>query len=207
MSVPGLIAGDAAAGAEAWGPDAVAALRCENGELRAEIARLAARLAAAEALADRDALTPLLNRRAMLRELDRVRTYLQRYGGHASLAYFDVDGLKAVNDRLGHAAGDLLLKTVAERLAGNVRGSDLVARIGGDEFSVLLVQSNGFQAEAKAAALARAISAEPAPELRPALRPTVSWGVAEVRTEVSAETLLAEADAAMYGARRAHRER
>ena len=84
----------------------VSALEREIAELRAEVALLSARLAEAEGLADRDALTPLLNRRAFMRELSRAQAFAERYDAPASLVYFDIDGLKAVNDRLGHAAGD-----------------------------------------------------------------------------------------------------
>ena len=105
---------------------AVQTLLTEIDDLRGEVGRLKGRLTEVEDLADRDALTPLLNRRAFLRELGRIRTFAQRYGSPASLVYFDLDDLKGVNDRLGHAAGDAALKAVAERLLGNVRESDIV---------------------------------------------------------------------------------
>jgi diguanylate cyclase (GGDEF)-like protein len=183
----------------------VAALRREIAELRAELNRVNACLAEAEGLADRDALTPLLNRRAFMRELVRGQAYAERYGGPLSLVYFDLDGLKAINDRFGHAAGDAALKAVAERLAGHVRASDAVGRIGGDEFVVMLARTNGFQAEAKAQSLAEAIEAEPIEGLSPAVRARLSWGVAEVAPGLEAEAAIARADAAMYAARRARR--
>ena len=179
------------------------ALAQENAELRAELARLQARLAEAEGLADRDALTPLFNRRALMRELARARAATERYGGPASLVYFDLDGLKAINDRFGHSAGDAVLQAVAERLIGHVRASDVAGRMGGDEFAVILTQTNGFQAEAKARALAKAIAAEPVEGLPPVVRLQVSWGVAEIRPEASPDAIVAEADAAMYAARHA----
>ncbi len=117
---------------------AVQGLLGEIDDLRTEVGRLKGRLAEVEDLADRDALTPLLNRRALLRELGRIRTFAQRYGSPASLVYFDLDDLKGVNDRLGHAAGDAALKAVAERLLAHVRESDIVGRMGGDEFAVIL---------------------------------------------------------------------
>lgn len=182
-----------------------AALQRENAELRAEIAHLRARLAEVEGLADRDALTPLFNRRAVLRELARSRDFAERYGGSASLAYFDLDGLKAINDRFGHAAGDAALLAVAEQLSTHIRGSDLAGRMGGDEFAVILAQSNGFQAEAKAEALAAAIAGAPVEGLPADARISVSWGVAEIRPGVEPEAIIAEADAAMYAARRQRR--
>ena len=180
-------------------------LRREVAELRAEVARLTAKLAEAEGLADRDALTPLLNRRAFMRELVRAQAFAERYAASASLIYFDLDGLKAINDRFGHAAGDAALKAVAERLLAHVRVSDVVGRLGGDEFAVILVQSDGFQAEAKAAALAQALGAEPIDGLEPGARLSASWGVAELRAGLAPEALLAEADAAMYMAKRSRK--
>ena len=177
---------------------AVQTLMGEIDELRLEVGRLKARLAEAEGLADRDALTPLLNRRAFLRELGRARAFSQRYGAAASLAYFDLDGLKLINDRFGHAAGDVVLQVVADRLAENVRESDLVGRLGGDEFAVILAQADRPTAEAKAAALAAAIEREPIRlgEWSAPLR--VSFGVAEIAPDAEPEAVVAAADAAMY---------
>ncbi|MET0293403.1 MAG: GGDEF domain-containing protein [Phenylobacterium sp.] len=174
----------------------------EIDELRGEVARLKARLAAAEALADQDALTPLLNRRAFLRELSRVRTFAQRYGSPASLIYFDVDGLKAINDRFGHAAGDAALKGVAERLAANVRESDVAARVGGDEFAVILVQADRFTARAKAETLAAAVQASPVDLGAWSAPMKLSWGVAEIDPEKDPAAIVAEADAGMYAMKR-----
>src|SRR5690242_14568391 len=98
---------------------------------RRALAQAGAQVAPPAGPADRAALTPLLNRRAFLRELHRIRTFSQRYGAPASLVYFDLDGFKSVNDRYGHAAGDAALQAVAERLLANVRESDLVGRMGG----------------------------------------------------------------------------
>ena len=100
----------------------------------------------------------------------RTLAATQRYGGPASLVYVDLDGLKAINDRFGHSAGDAALRAVAARLIGHVRASDVAGRMGGDEFAVILAQTNGFQAEAKARALAAAIAAEPVEGLPPVVR-------------------------------------
>ncbi|WP_411287446.1 GGDEF domain-containing protein [Phenylobacterium sp.] len=184
---------------------AVRTLLGEIDELRGEVARLRARLLEMEGLADRDPLTPLLNRRAFMRELARVRTFAQRYGSPASLVYFDLDGFKRVNDRFGHAAGDAALKAVAERLAANVRDSDVVGRMGGDEFAVILVQADHIVAEAKAEALARAIEAEPMAFGDWSAPLHISYGVREISQDSEPEMLVAEADAAMYLRKRARR--
>ncbi len=184
---------------------AVQNLLTEIEDLRGEVGRLKGRLTEVEELADRDALTPLLNRRALLRELGRIRTFAQRYGSPASLVYFDLDDLKGVNDRLGHAAGDAALKAVAERLSANVRESDIVGRMGGDEFAVILVQADQATAEAKAAALARAIEAEPVKFGDWSSPLHVSWGVREITQDAEPEALVSQADAAMYAKKRERR--
>jgi diguanylate cyclase (GGDEF)-like protein len=182
---------------------ALTTLLTEVDELRREVARLKARLDEAEALADRDGLTPVFNRRAFLRELRRVITFSQRYGSPASLIYFDLDGFKTVNDRFGHAAGDAALKAVAERLVAQVRESDVVGRLGGDEFGVILVQADMTAALAKAAALAEAIAAQPV-QCGEWLAPLkASFGVRQIDPGRSAEDVLAEADKAMYARKRA----
>jgi diguanylate cyclase (GGDEF)-like protein len=181
---------------------AVQGLLGEIDDLRGEVGRLKGRLAEVEDLADRDALTPLLNRRALLRELGRIRTFAQRYGSPASLVYFDLDDLKGVNDRLGHAAGDAALRAVAERLLAHVRESDIVGRMGGDEFAVILAQADQATAEAKAAALARAIEAEPVKFGDWSAPLHISWGVREITQDAEPEALVAEADAAMYARKR-----
>ena len=181
---------------------AIQALTTEIDDLRGEVARLKGRLAETEELADRDALTPLLNRRAFVRELGRIRTFAQRYGSPASLVYFDLDDLKGVNDRLGHAAGDAALKAVAERLVSQLRESDIVGRMGGDEFAVILAQADHATAEAKAAALARAVEAEPLRFGDWSAPLHISWGVREITQDAEPEGLVADADAAMFARKR-----
>ncbi|MGZ3377070.1 MAG: GGDEF domain-containing protein [Phenylobacterium sp.] len=181
---------------------AVQGLLGEIDDLRGEVGRLKGRLAEIEDLADRDALTPLLNRRALVRELGRIRTFAQRYGSPASLVYFDLDDLKGVNDRLGHAAGDAALKAVADRLQQHVRESDIVGRMGGDEFAVILAQADRATAEAKAASLARAIEAEPLKFGEWSAPLHISWGVREITQDAEPEALVADADQAMYARKR-----
>ena len=184
---------------------AVQTLLTEIDDLRGEVGRLKTRLAEAEEIADRDALTPLLNRRALVRELGRIRTFAQRYGSAASLVYFDLDDLKSVNDRFGHAAGDAALKAVAERLRANVRDSDIVGRMGGDEFAVILVQADRATAEAKASSLARAVESEPLRFGDWTAPLHVSFGVCEIGQDSDPEAIVAQADAAMFARKRERR--
>jgi diguanylate cyclase (GGDEF)-like protein len=182
---------------------ALTTLLAEVDDLRAEVSRLKGRLAEMEGLADRDVLTPVLNRRAFVRELRRVATFAQRYGSKASLVYFDLDGFKAVNDRFGHAAGDAALQIVAQHLLENVRDSDVVGRMGGDEFAVVLVQADLATAQAKAASLARAIETTPVKLGEWSAPLHISYGVREIAADADPEAVLAEADAMMFVNKRA----
>lgn len=184
---------------------ALAALTGEIDDLKGEVARLKQRLVETEGLADRDTLTPLLNRRALVRELGRIQTFVRRYGSPASLVYFDLDDLKSVNDRLGHAAGDAALQEVAERLSAHVRESDIVGRMGGDEFAVILVQADAETARAKAAALVQAIEAEPMRFGDWSAPIHLSFGVEEISPDTAPEAVVAMADAAMYAHKRARK--
>jgi diguanylate cyclase (GGDEF)-like protein len=186
--------------------EALAAARAEAEGLRAEVERLRRRLAEVELLADRDALTPVLNRRAFTRELSRTLAFCARYEAPASLVFFDLDGFKAVNDGFGHAAGDAALQAVAATLVDHVRESDVIGRLGGDEFAVILAQAERAAAEAKALDLQQRIESEPAVFDGRAIPLRISFGVRAFEPGLTAAQALAEADAAMFlrkGARRA----
>src|SRR5579871_2799981 len=182
---------------------AIALLVLELEDLKAEVRRLKARLLEAEAAADEDPLTGVKNRRAFIRELRRIAGFAQRYETPAALIYFDLDELKAINDRFGHAAGDAALTRVAGQLAAHVRESDVVGRMGGDEFAVALAQADPDAASAKAQALADLIAAAPL-EIGDWLAPIrVSWGVRQIDPSADAEAIIADADAAMFAMKRA----
>jgi diguanylate cyclase (GGDEF)-like protein len=129
---------------------ALAGLSGEVGRLQAELAQAQARLAEAERLADRDPLTGLLNRRGFGRELRRAAAFSARHGVPAAVVYLDMNGFKAVNDTLGHDAGDAALAHVARLLEGNIRETDAAGRLGGDEFAVVLLHAPEAAARAKA---------------------------------------------------------
>lgn len=93
-----------------------------------------------EGLADTDALTGLANRRFFQEQLEREYARVRRYPEPFTIAYFDLDNFKVVNDTMGHDSGDELLKVVAEKLTTSIRKSDYAARLGGDEFAVLFPQ-------------------------------------------------------------------
>ena len=158
-----------------------------------------------ELLADQDSLAPVLNRRAFVRELGRSTAFAERYGTGGSVLYFDINGMKAINDKLGHAAGDLALKQVAEVLVSSVRASDVVGRLGGDEFGVILLQSEGAAATAKAAQLAEAIAARPLEWDGERFSIAVAYGVHTLTAGDRVEEALEAADRAMYAQKHAER--
>jgi diguanylate cyclase (GGDEF)-like protein/PAS domain S-box-containing protein len=155
--------------------------------------------------ASRDGLTGIWNRERLLDELDRALGEGRRQGdGPTSLLYVDLDGFKAVNDSLGHSAGDDLLRTVARELERGVRLTDTVARVGGDEFAILLPDTTGAQAEHVAGKVAAAVDA-----VWPSgFSGGASVGVVEVEPgSGSATDVLAAADREMYADKRARRVR
>ena len=108
-------------------------------------------------LADHDGLTGLFNRRRFEEELERHVAEARRYGTPGALLLIDVDGLKAINDRGGHRAGDTALVAVARVLRGRLRQSDVIARFGGDEFAVLLPHASAADAAKVGEALAERV--------------------------------------------------
>jgi diguanylate cyclase (GGDEF)-like protein len=183
----------------------VTRLAHEVDRLAAELEQSRSHIVNLEAKVDVDPVTELLNRRSFERELKRSVAYVKRYGASAALVYLDLDGFKPVNDRHGHAAGDAVLKAVAAALVRHVRASDLVARIGGDEFVVLLWNVSGPAAAAKAAALEQAIFSTPVRWGSSTLVVGASAGVALIGALDAPDDLLARADSAMYARKGARR--
>ncbi|CAL1691199.1 Diguanylate cyclase DosC [Brevundimonas subvibrioides] len=176
----------------------IARLRAELEALRAQTLDLARRAEAAEAAADHDVLTPVLNRRGFVAALQRAMAYCTRYKVPAVLLYLDLDGFKGVNDSLGHAAGDAALVRVAELLLENVRATDAVGRLGGDEFGLLLLNAGIDEGREKAAGLKAALAQADFRYDGQAAALGGSFGVRAFTGQADVETWLAEADAAMW---------
>ncbi|MEM7728578.1 MAG: GGDEF domain-containing protein [Pseudomonadota bacterium] len=175
-----------------------AMLADRNRELRDEVTRLRMRVLELEAAADMDALLPIYNRRAFVREVDRAQSVMSRYGFASSIIFIDLDGFKQINDRYGHGIGDQILQRVAECLLSGVRQCDMVARIGGDEFGVLLFKSDLEIAKAKAGALACRIGDLALDHPDGPIRVGASWGAAPCEPDLPPEKVLERADRAMY---------
>jgi len=157
-------------------------------------------------LASTDELTGIANRRAFMSQLDREISGAAEFGWPLAVAMFDVDHFKAVNDRYGHAVGDRVLQRIAERASGAVRGGDLVGRLGGEEFGILMPGASAEDAAVVAERLREAIEL-PRPEDEGLPAVTVSIGIATREGQRDAGALLSTADAALYAAKGAGRNR
>lgn len=148
-----------------------------------------------------DSLTGLLNRKALASRAEELVQQSEVTGEPVGIIAGDMDRFKTINDRSGHAAGDMALECVAARLRAQLRAFDLVYRFGGDEFVVLLPGADLGESTAVAETLRAAVDAEPLPDGRPV---TMSFGVsASARGELFRyHELLAASDAAMYEAKR-----
>jgi diguanylate cyclase (GGDEF)-like protein len=158
----------------------------------------ARRFREARQLADLDALTNLHNRRYFHETLARECSRAHRYDRRLALVVFDIDDFKAINDRIGHLAGDSVLAAVAERVHSVVRSADVACRVGGDEFGVILPESTLNDAEQLYRRVQFAVAARP---IGPFDRLHLSAGIAELRREDNAEALFQRADEALYRAK------
>ncbi len=182
--------------------DAVMTLMGEVDSLRRELQQTRVRLEEVEKSADQDQLLPLLNRRAFVRELMRYIAFTGRYGTPATLLYFDLNGFKSVNDTHGHAAGDAVLSHFAETLLIHVRDSDVVGRLGGDEFGVLLSHANQEQGLKKADQLAEYLRVSPTLWGGQSIPTSFSYGAFELKPGDTPDVAIARADEAMYAHKR-----
>ena len=173
-------------------------LRAEVETLRNENRQLAQRAEAAEAAADHDVLTPALNRRGFVSMLNKAIAWCTRYDSPAVLLYLDLDGFKAVNDTHGHAAGDAALVRVAQLMLENVRETDSVGRMGGDEFCLLMFNAGLEEGRDKALRLAETLAADGFEWQGEKAELGGSFGVRAWENHTDPEVWLAEADAAMW---------
>ena len=172
---------------------------------QAALDRNQARLDRAQAALDRggserqdyliDDLTGVLRRGPGIRELQHEIDRARRQGDSLVVAFIDVDGLKALNDRRGHAAGDQLLRELAEALRQGLRSYDLVLRYGGDEFVCALSNAEGDHAERRLREVADVLGALPS-------HGSIAWGLAELQADDTLDDLVGRADSALYRSRR-----
>jgi diguanylate cyclase (GGDEF)-like protein len=166
--------------------------------LRQELAKARAEIEQLKATAETDFLLDILNRRGFERELARSIAFIKRYEASGAVLMLDVDRFKPINDAFGHAAGDKVLKAIAQTLLRQVRASDVIGRLGGDEFAVLLWNLSETDARAKAAELEQAIDALRFSFAGKPVRTGASVGVAILDSHSQTRTALEQADSAMY---------
>ena len=181
---------------------AIEALAGEVLNLREDRARLKQELESAAHLADRDTLCPIFNRRAFERELTREISLAERYGTPLSLIFIDLDRFKLINDRFGHATGDTVIQHVAQTLLDNLRQSDIVGRLGGDEFGIALTHADVSVAQVKARRLESLIGnlvvRDAENDALESVNLGASCGAVEWRRGRDAASLIAEADETMF---------
>lgn len=178
-------------------------LRAELSRLQRENRTLSIALAEMERVAERDMLTPLYNRRYFLSALHQRIARVERNKDRVALIYVDVDGLKTINDRFGHYAGDIALIEIAARLSESMRRGDVLARIGGDEFGILLDHVGPTEAKAMVRRLKSTVEDDPLDFNGSVVRLGAAFGMTMIELGKSAEELLGIADARMYDAKRA----
>ena len=158
-------------------------------------------------LALTDSLTGLYNRRFLWEALQRQIAASKRTAQPFSIIVFDLDHFKAVNDTHGHGIGDVVLAQTAAILLRSIRASDLAARHGGEEFAILLPDTDLLTAAQRAEEIRRALDAHEIVEASCRIRVTASFGVAQSEPDTEAGTLLKSVDAAMYAAKAGGRNR
>lgn len=155
-------------------------------------------------MADHDPLTGLFNRRRLLEELEREIDRVARYGGRDAFLWLDMDNFKDINDTYGHTVGDLVLQETARVLRQSVRRTDVVGRLGGDEFGILLINADEKRAREVAHRLRAQLERVTVPEVG-GLHISASIGIAMVEGGgLSVQDVLVRADRAMYHAKKGH---
>jgi diguanylate cyclase (GGDEF)-like protein len=155
-----------------------------------------------------DPLTGLSNRRSFTKALERKVEHADRFAEPLSLLMIDIDRFKAVNDTYGHAAGDAVIKAVADTILASIRKVDVAARVGGEEFAVILPKSTMKSSLETAERIRKAVRKCVIPHGRTSLSVTVSIGVATRSGERQVpDVLVKEADRQLYAAKEGGRDR
>ncbi|MEZ5654625.1 MAG: GGDEF domain-containing protein [Sphingobium sp.] len=178
-------------------------LRGEVMALRRELRLLRIANAELERVAVRDPLTPLYNRRYFLTALNERLARARRYNSRAAVLFIDINRMKYINDVFGHSAGDFALIHAAQLVQANIRTSDVAARIGGDEFALIIEEASKVQAEAKAQELENLLRSTECVFGTDILPVSASIGLTMLQPGDTEDALIERADANMYLRKRA----
>jgi diguanylate cyclase (GGDEF)-like protein len=178
--------------------DQMRELRRERDALRRENRILKIAVAELERVSERDTLTPLFNRRYFLTAIHQRLARFERHNEGAAVVFVDVNQLKFINDSFGHAAGDFALMEIAKRLDASIRATDVAARIGGDEFGLILDQASEEGARVQVSRLGHVLSCEPAIYDGHAITLSACFGIAMLQVGMTESDILAAADRDMY---------
>ena len=177
---------------------AISALLEKLDDVNRELSRTKESLAEIERLVDVDCVAPIPNRRAFMRRLSWAITMHERYGHPSTVLYFDINDFKSINDKHGHAAGDIAIRHMSQLLSTTMRESDFLARIGGDEFAVIMYYANEEAAKNRGAKIAEKLQETPFNFNGKQLHISTAYGYYSLRHGDDAESALAAADMSMY---------
>ncbi len=177
---------------------AIMTLMSEVDSMRRDLELAHRKISELEKLADQDSLLAISNRRAFVREMTRMISYSQRYGINSSLIYLDLNDLKKINDTYGHKAGDAALSHLSKVIVQNLRDSDIIGRLGGDEFGIILPKADEKIAEIKARSLIKTINDAPLEWQGKKFTLKVAYGIHPLLGHESADQALDKADQNMY---------
>jgi len=177
---------------------AVSALFEKLDDLNRELSRTKESLSEIERLVDVDCLAPIPNRRAFMRRLSWAITMQERYNHPSTILYFDIDDFKQINDQYGHAAGDLAIRHISQMLNSTMRESDFLARIGGDEFAVIMYYANEDAAKKRGEKIVEKLQKTPFVFNGKHLHVSTAFGYYSIQSGDDAEGALASADMSMY---------
>lgn len=178
--------------------EAILTLMEEVDNLRREIDDVKKRLDAEKQVADQDPLLPIYNRRAFVRELTKIQAIVERYHGKASLAYIDLNNFKTINDSYGHQAGDHVLHEFSKRMVESVRETDIVGRLGGDEFGLILSNTKPDAASILINRLSAGLQTRPIMWKDQPLDVSLACGVVTIEPGEDVQDIMAMADNEMY---------
>ncbi len=176
----------------------IEALVGEIERLRVHVSHLETRVEELNRLVYRDPLVDVLNRRGFIASLENVIARVDRYGDQAAMLFIDLDGLKLINDRLGHEAGDAALTEVAKMIVACARSSDCVGRLGGDEFAVILERADELSAWQMALRIVEMVVGSQYCVNGACLKLSVAVGVGVIARGDTTQAVIKRADNAMY---------